>query len=33
LRGRYIQGWQGMVLRIDQQHSILKSQVSFPCSR
>ena len=22
LRGRYIQGWQGMVLRIDQQHSI-----------
>jgi hypothetical protein len=28
-RGRYIQDRQRMVLRIDQQHSILKSQVSF----
>jgi hypothetical protein len=29
LRGRHTQGWQGMVLKINQQRSILKSPVSF----
>jgi hypothetical protein len=29
LRWRYTYGWQEMVLRIDRQYSILKSQVSF----